>query len=113
MENAAIIRDGLMADGLTVYGGRNAQYLWIRTPAGLSSWDFFDKLLAEAHVVGMPGSGFGPSGEGYFRLTAFGSREQTEEAVARISARLLSGVAAPARPRPSRRRARDRSASRP
>src|SRR5438445_882682 len=88
MENAAIIRDGLMAAGLTVYGGRNAPYLWIRTPAGLSSWDFFDKLLAEAHVVGMPGSGFGPSGEGYFRLTAFGSREQTEEAVARISARL-------------------------
>src|SRR5438445_758029 len=70
------------------YGGRNAPYLWIRTPAGRSSWDFFDKLLAEAHVVGMPGSGFGPSGEGYFRLTAFGSREQTEEAVARISARL-------------------------
>ena len=88
MENAAIIRDGLMAAGLTVYGGRNAPYLWVRTPAGLSSWDFFDKLLAEAHVVGMPGSGFGPSGEGYFRLTAFGSREQTEEAVARISARL-------------------------
>src|SRR5438876_741148 len=88
MENAAIIRDGLMAAGLTVYGGRNAPYLWIRTPARLSSWDFFDKLLADAHVVGMPGSGFGPSGEGYFRLTAFGSREQTEEAVARISARL-------------------------
>jgi len=88
MENAAIIREGLMAAGLTVYGGRNAPYLWVRTPAGLSSWDFFDKLLAEAHVVGMPGSGFGPSGEGYFRLTAFGSREQTEEAVARISARL-------------------------
>lgn len=88
MENAAIIRDGLMAAGLTVYGGRNAPYLWVRTPAGLSSWDFFDKLLADAHVVGMPGSGFGPSGEGYFRLTAFGSREQTEEAVARISARL-------------------------
>ena len=78
----------LPAAGLTVYGGRNAPYLWVRTPAGLSSWDFFDKLLADAHVVGMPGSGFGPSGEGYFRLTAFGSREQTEEAVARISARL-------------------------
>ena len=88
MVNAAVIRDGLTKIGLTVYGGRNAPYLWVRTPAGLSSWDFFDKLLAEAHVVGMPGSGFGPSGEGYFRLTAFGSRAQTEEAVARIATRL-------------------------
>jgi LL-diaminopimelate aminotransferase len=88
MENASIIRDGLTAAGLTVYGGRHAPYLWVRTPRGLSSWEFFDKLLAEAHVVGMPGSGFGPSGEGYFRLTAFASREQTEEAVARIIARL-------------------------
>jgi LL-diaminopimelate aminotransferase len=88
MENARMIRDGLTAAGLTVYGGRSAPYIWARTPAGLSSWDFFDKLLAEAHVVGAPGSGFGPSGEGYFRLTAFGSREQTEEAVARIRTRL-------------------------
>ena len=88
MENARIIREGLARAGLTVYGGRNAPYIWVRTPAGLSSWDFFDKLLAEAHVVGMPGSGFGPSGEGYFRLTAFGSRAETEEAVERISTRL-------------------------
>jgi LL-diaminopimelate aminotransferase len=88
MENARIIRDGLTAAGLTVYGGRNAPYIWVRTPARLSSWDFFDKLLAEAHVVGAPGSGFGPSGEGYFRLTAFGSREQTAEAVDRIRTRL-------------------------
>jgi len=88
MENARVIRDGLATAGLTVYGGRNAPYLWVRTPAGLSSWDFFDKLLAEAHVVGMPGSGFGPSGEGYLRLTAFGSRAETEEAVARIATRL-------------------------
>jgi LL-diaminopimelate aminotransferase len=88
MENARMIRDGLTAAGLTVYGGRSAPYIWARTPAGLSSWDFFDKLLAEAHVVGAPGSGFGPSGEGYFRLTAFGSREQTAEAVERMRTRL-------------------------
>ncbi len=88
MENARIIREGLEAAGLTVYGGRNAPYLWVRTPAGLSSWEFFDKLLREAHVVGTPGSGFGPSGEGYLRLTAFGAREQTEEAVERIRTRL-------------------------
>ncbi len=88
MENARIIREGLEAAGLTVYGARNAPYIWLKTPPGLSSWDFFDKLLGEAHVVGTPGSGFGPSGEGYFRLTAFGGREQTEEAVARIKTRL-------------------------
>jgi LL-diaminopimelate aminotransferase len=88
MENARIIRDGLVAAGLTVYGGRNAPYIWVRTPAGVSSWDFFDRLLAETHVVGAPGGGFGPSGEGYFRLTAFGSREQTREAVERIRTRL-------------------------
>src|SRR5205823_633895 len=88
MENARIIREGLEAAGLTVYGGRNAPYLWAKTPAGLSSWQFFDRLLNEAHVVGTPGSGFGPSGEGYFRLTAFGSRAQTEEAISRIKTRL-------------------------
>jgi LL-diaminopimelate aminotransferase len=89
MENARIIREGLLAAGLTVHGGRNAPYIWVRTPPGLTAWDFFDKLLGEAHVVGTPGSGFGPSGEGYFRLTAFGRREQTEEAVARIRTRLV------------------------
>ena len=73
---------------LTVYGGRNAPYVWFRTPSGVSSWDFFDRLLATAGVVGAPGSGFGPSGEGYFRLTAFGSREQTEAAVERLRTRL-------------------------
>jgi LL-diaminopimelate aminotransferase len=88
MANARAIRDGLAAAGLTVYGGRNAPYIWFRTPAGVSSWDFFDRLLAEAQVVGAPGSGFGPSGEGYFRLTTFGSREQTEEAVERIRTRV-------------------------
>ena len=85
MDNARVIREGLEAAGLTVYGGRNAPYLWIRTPAGLSSWDFFDRLLAEAHVVGVPGSGFGPSGEGYFRVTAFGSPAESAEAVKRIA----------------------------
>ena len=88
MENARIIREGLAAAGLTVYGGRNAPYVWLRTPAGLTSWQFFDKLLNEAHVVGTPGAGFGPSGEGYFRLTGFGGRAQTEEAVERIRTRL-------------------------
>jgi LL-diaminopimelate aminotransferase len=84
MANARIIRAGLAAAGLTVYGGVNAPYIWVKTPGGLTSWEFFDKLLHEVHVVGTPGSGFGPSGEGYFRLTAFGNREQTEEAVSRI-----------------------------
>jgi LL-diaminopimelate aminotransferase len=88
MENARLIREGLTAAGLTVYGGRSAPYIWARTPPPLSSWEFFDRLLGEAHVVGAPGSGFGPSGEGYFRLTAFGSREQTVEAVERIRTRL-------------------------
>jgi len=88
MDNARIIRDGLTAIGLTVYGGRNAPYLWAKTPPGLGSWQFFDKLLNEAHVVGTPGVGFGPSGEGYLRLTAFGQRADTLEAVDRIKTRL-------------------------
>ena len=88
MANARLIRDGLAAAGLTVYGGRNAPYVWFRTPPGVSSWDFFDRMLATAGVVGAPGGGFGPSGEGYFRLTGFGSREETGEAVERIRTRL-------------------------
>jgi LL-diaminopimelate aminotransferase len=88
MENARTISDGLRAAGYAVYGGRNAPYIWLGAPAGQTSWDFFDALLTRAHVVGVPGSGFGPSGEGYFRLTAFGSREQTAEAVERIRTRL-------------------------
>jgi LL-diaminopimelate aminotransferase len=88
MDNARIIREGLEAIGLTVYGGRNAPYLWVKTPGGLSSWDFFSRLLNEAHVVGTPGSGFGPAGEGYLRLTAFGQRAQTVEAVDRIKTKL-------------------------
>ena len=88
LENARIIRDGLAAAGLTVYGGRNAPYIWVKTPARMTSWQFFQKLLDEAHVVSTPGSGFGPSGEGYLRLTGFGQRAQTEEAVDRIRTKL-------------------------
>jgi len=83
-ENARIIREGLTAAGLVCYGGVNAPYIWLKTPAGLTSWEFFDKLLQECHVVGTPGSGFGASGEGYFRLSAFGDRDKVEEAVERI-----------------------------
>lgn len=84
MENAKIIIDGLKEAGFIVYGGENAPYIWLKVPDGLSSWEFFDKLLNEANVVGTPGVGFGPSGEGYFRLTAFGTKENTIEAIARI-----------------------------
>jgi LL-diaminopimelate aminotransferase len=88
MENARIIREGLTAAGLTCFGGQNAPYVWLKTPAGTTSWEFFDKLLNEANVVGTPGAGFGPAGEGYFRLTGFGRRDQTEEAITRIRAKL-------------------------
>jgi LL-diaminopimelate aminotransferase len=84
MENAALIRKGLEALGYQVHGGRNAPYLWLETPGRQTSWDFFDRLLSEANVVGTPGSGFGPSGEGYLRLSAFGARADVEEAVERI-----------------------------
>ena len=84
MENARIIREGLTAAGITCFGGVNAPYIWLETPEGMTSWDFFDKLLNECHVVGTPGSGFGPSGEGYFRLSAFGDRANVETAVQRI-----------------------------
>jgi LL-diaminopimelate aminotransferase len=84
MENARIIREGLTASGITCFGGVNAPYIWLETPEGMTSWDFFDKLLNECHVVGTPGSGFGPSGEGYFRLSAFGDRANVEMAVHRI-----------------------------
>ncbi len=88
MENARIIREGLKEVGCTVFGGVNAPYIWLKTPGGMSSWDFFDKLLTECNVVGTPGSGFGPSGEGYFRLSAFGNRENVIEAVERIKKNL-------------------------
>ncbi len=84
MENARIIREGLAEAGITCYGGVDSPYIWLKTPQGLSSWDFFDKLLSECHVVGTPGSGFGPSGEGYFRLSAFGDRDNIKTAVERI-----------------------------
>ena len=84
LENARIINDGLKSLGITTYGGGNAPYVWLKTPGGISSWDFFDKLLNECHVVGTPGSGFGPSGEGFFRLSAFGHRENVEQAVSSI-----------------------------
>jgi LL-diaminopimelate aminotransferase len=84
MENARIIREGLKEAGITCYGGVDAPYIWLKTPGGMSSWEFFDRLLQECHVVGTPGSGFGASGEGYFRLSAFGERSNVETAVERI-----------------------------
>ena len=84
LNNARVIREGLSAAGLTVYGGVNAPYIWARTPEGEGSWAFFDKLLHQACVVTTPGAGFGPSGEGYIRLTAFGDAAATAEAVERI-----------------------------
>ena len=84
MKNASYIYQGLKEAGYTVSGGVNAPYIWLKTPKGMTSWEFFDDLLEQANVVGTPGSGFGPSGEGYFRLTAFGTYENTIEAVDRI-----------------------------
>lgn len=84
MKNAATIKEGLKEAGYTVFGGVNAPYIWLKTPDKMTSWEFFDYLLEKANVVGTPGSGFGPSGEGYFRLTAFGSYENTVAALERI-----------------------------
>jgi LL-diaminopimelate aminotransferase len=84
MKNAKAIKEGLTKAGYTVFGGVNAPYIWLKTPDQMSSWDFFDYLLENANVVGTPGSGFGPSGEGYFRLTAFGTYENTLAAMERI-----------------------------
>ena len=84
MENARLIREGLKAAGIEAFGGVNAPYIWLKTPNNMPSWDFFDKLLTEVNIVGTPGAGFGPCGEGYFRLTAFGDRENTLRAVERI-----------------------------
>ena len=84
MKNAAAIKEGLKKSGYTVFGGVNAPYIWLKTPSGTTSWEFFDCLLENANVVGTPGAGFGPSGEGYFRLTAFGSYENTLAALERI-----------------------------
>ncbi|MCL1938719.1 MAG: LL-diaminopimelate aminotransferase [Candidatus Azobacteroides sp.] len=84
MENARIIQNGLENLGLTTYGGKNAPYIWVKTPHNLSSWEFFDLLLHKTQIVGTPGSGFGQAGEGFFRFTAFGNRENTLEAVERM-----------------------------
>lgn len=86
LENAKILREGLMEAGLEVFGGVNAPYVWVKTPKDMSSWAFFDLLLEKCNVAGTPGSGFGPAGEGYFRLTAFNTLENTMEAVRRIKA---------------------------
>jgi LL-diaminopimelate aminotransferase len=88
MENAQIIRQQLTAAGLQVYGGVNAPYVWVKTPQGLSSWDFFDKLLYTCNVVGTPGSGFGAAGEGYFRISAFNSRENVNAAMERFVSKI-------------------------
>ncbi|MCD6397275.1 MAG: LL-diaminopimelate aminotransferase [Spirochaetaceae bacterium] len=84
MNNAKIIMEGIKAVGLKFYGGVNSPYVWLKTPKGISSWDFFDKLLSETGVIGTPGSGFGPGGEGFFRLSAFGHREDIETAMESI-----------------------------
>ncbi|MCI5857068.1 MAG: LL-diaminopimelate aminotransferase [Agathobacter sp.] len=86
MNNAKTIKNGLKDAGYEVYGGTNAPYIWLKTPNNMTSWEFFDYLLENANVVGTPGSGFGPSGEGYFRLTAFGNYENTVKALERIKA---------------------------
>ena len=85
MENASMILEGLKQAGYQVYGGVNSPYIWLKTPCRMSSWEFFDELLKNANVVGTPGSGFGPHGEGYFRLTAFGTHENTKKALERIA----------------------------
>jgi len=84
MENARIMKESLKKSGYQVFGGENAPYIWVKTKNNMKSWDFFDKLLREANVVGTPGSGFGPSGEGYFRFSAFAGRENVLDAMERI-----------------------------
>ena len=84
MNNARTMKKGLETAGLKVYGGVNAPYIWLKTPNGIGSWRFFEQMLYEANVVGTPGVGFGPSGEGYIRLTAFGKHEDCVEAMKRI-----------------------------
>lgn len=88
MENARIIREGLQDAGYTVFGGVNAPYIWMKIPSNMGSWEFFDKLMQDSHVVGTPGAGFGANGEGYFRLTAFGTRENTLQAIERIKTKM-------------------------
>ena len=83
-ENAQLIYEGVTAAGFKAFGGKNSPYVWMKIPAGFTSWSFFDELLEKCQVVGTPGSGFGKKGEGYLRLTGFGSRERTMEAIERI-----------------------------
>lgn len=85
MKNAKTILQGLKDAGYTVYGGENAPYIWLKTPDSMNSWEFFDHLLSTVNIVGTPGSGFGAHGEGYFRLTAFGTYENTLKAIERIT----------------------------
>ena len=91
MNNAKLLREGLQGMGFEVFGGENAPYVWVKTPEGTTSWEFFDNLLEKCHVVGTPGSGFGAAGEGYFRLSAFNSLENTETALKRIQESSLAG----------------------
>jgi LL-diaminopimelate aminotransferase len=84
MTNAHILKKGLSDLGIEVFGGDNAPYIWLKTPDSTPSWKFFEQLLYNTQIVGTPGAGFGPSGEGYFRFTAFGTRENTEEALGRL-----------------------------
>jgi LL-diaminopimelate aminotransferase len=84
MRNASYIREGLIDAGFTVYGGKNAPYIWLKTPEGMTSWECFDLLLARAGVIITPGSGFGSQGEGWFRITSFNDRARTAEAMERI-----------------------------
>jgi LL-diaminopimelate aminotransferase len=92
MNNAKLLREGLAAAGFQVFGGINAPYVWLKTPGDLSSWDFFDQLLEKSHIVGTPGSGFGAAGEGYFRLSAFNSLENTVTAIERIQKSVATSV---------------------
>jgi len=92
MHNAKLLREGLTAAGFQVFGGINAPYVWLKTPGDLSSWDFFDQLLEKSHIVGTPGSGFGAAGEGYFRLSAFNSLENTVTAIERIQKSVATSV---------------------
>ena len=88
LENARIMRESLIQTGLSVYGGVNSPYIWLKTPDRMTSWEFFETLLNQTHIVSTPGSGFGPHGEGYLRLSAFGSRENCLEAMQRIKRNL-------------------------
>jgi LL-diaminopimelate aminotransferase len=88
MSNAKIIRETLSGLGLKVYGGVNAPYVWVKTPGNTTSWDFFDRLLKDCNVVVTPGSGFGAAGEGYFRVSAFNSRANVDEAMGRLKSKI-------------------------